>query len=155
GTQALILLSLVFAAVAGDRLLRRQARHKVISGWSRPGRIYQLGRVRFILAAIIGLVGMLAIYLPLAAIFVRSFCRTLGLGLVSSNFTAKFLWQVVSADHPAHIALVRSLLYSGLTSCIATSVALLLADRLERASSSARTATLTVALASISIPGIV
>ena len=155
GTQALILLSLVFAAVAGDRLLRRQARHKVISGRSRPARIYKLARLRFLLAAFLGLVAVLAIYLPLAAILIRSFCRTLGLGLVASNFTVKFLSQVLSPDNPAHIALVRSLLYAGLTALIATAVALPLADRLERAGPNARTATLTVALASISITGIV
>lgn len=155
GTEGLLLLSLVFVAVAGDRLLRRQARVKLISGGSKPARIYRLGLMRFILAAILALVSMLAIYLPLAAILARSFCRTLGLGLVSSNFTTKFFWQVLSPDQPAHMALVRSLFYAGLTACIATSVALLLGDRLERASSNMRTATLTVALASISIPGIV
>jgi len=155
GTQGLLLLSLVFAAVVGDRLLRRQASVKLIFASSKPARIYQLGAMRFILAAFLGLVSVLAIYLPLFAIFVRSFCRTLGLGLVSSNFTTKFFWQVLSPDHPAHIALVRSLFYAGLTACIATSVALLLGDRLEKASSNTRTAALTIGIASISIPGVV
>lgn len=67
--------------------MRRQARVKLISGGSKPARIYQLGPLRFILAEILALVSVLAIYLPLAAILLRSFCRTLGLGLVSSNFT--------------------------------------------------------------------
>ena len=155
GSQGLLLVSLVLMAVMGDQLLRRQSQIKLLSGRAKPARIYRLGATRYALAAMLGLVSLLAIYLPLAAIAIRSVCRTLGQGLVDSNFTSKFLLQVLEVDEPTHVALLRSLGFAALTAVIATALALFLSERLERASSATRAGTLTIALGTISIPGIV
>ena len=48
GAQALVLLGLVLLVVVADRLLRRRADPRLISGRARPARLYDLGRWRWL-----------------------------------------------------------------------------------------------------------
>ncbi len=155
GSQALVLLCMLMVVLAGDRLLRRQRKLRLISGRSRPARRMRLGAARWGVAAAVLLVGVLAVYLPLIAIVLRAACRTLGQGLVPGNLTWRFLLQAVTPDHPANTALLRSLGFAGLTALVAGVVALLLAWRIERGGKLVRQSVLLVAIGTIAIPGVV
>jgi iron(III) transport system permease protein len=155
GSQALVLLLMVMVVLAGDRVLRRQRSLRLISGRSRPARQMRLGAARWLVAAAILLVGVLAVYLPLVAIGLRTACRTLGQGLVPGNLTWRFLLQAITPNHAANTALVRSLGLAALTALLAGTVALLLAWRIERASKLLRQAVLLLAVGTIAIPGVV
>lgn len=155
GSQALVLLLLVAALVVADRLLRQQATARLISGRSRPARIYALGFWRWPAGALGILVAMLSLYLPLGAIVVRSLCRTLSAGLAPGNLTTEFLRQAMTLSNPSNEALLRSLVYAGVTGLAAAAVALLLALRLDGPNRVMRPLVLGVALGTIAIPGIV
>jgi iron(III) transport system permease protein len=155
GSQALILLLLVIALVLADRILRRQASARLISGRSKPARIYNIGPWRWLLAGIGLLIALFALYLPLFTILLRSLCRTLSGGLASSNLTTQFLLQAMTFNHPSNEALLRSLAYAGMTALIATVVSLVLALRLDMANKFVRPAVMGVALGTVAIPGIV
>ncbi len=155
GSQALILLLLVVALVLADRILRRQVSARLISGRSRPARIYQIGLWRWILAVIGIGVAVLGLYLPLVTIIIRSVCRTLSGGLVANNLTTDFLIQAVTLHHPSNEALVRSLAYAGTTAMFAVAISLILALRLDTAHKNVRPAVMGIALGTVAIPGIV
>ncbi len=155
GSQALILLCLVVALVLADRLLRRQNAVRLISGRSRPARRYQLGIWRWGLAVLGLLVALLALYLPLLAIVLRSLCRTLSGGLAADNLTLDFLRQALVFSEPSNQALVRSLVFAFITASIGASIALLLALRLDFSNKFVRPLVMGVALGTVAIPGIV
>ena len=155
GSQALILLLLVIALVLADRILRRQASARLISGRSKPARVYKIGVWRWPLASIGLLVALFALYLPLITIVLRSLCRTLSGGLAPSNLTTQFLVQAATLHHPSNEALLRSLAYAGITALFATIVSLILALRLDMANKIVRPAVMGIALGTVAIPGIV
>lgn len=155
GSQALILLLLVVALVLADRILRRQVAARLISGRSKPARIYAIGPWRWLLAALGMIVALLALYLPLFTIVVRALCRTLSAGLTQGNLTTDFLAQALTLNNPSNEALMRSLAYAGMTAIVCTSVALILALRLDMANSYLRPAVMGIALGTVAIPGIV
>ena len=155
GAQALILLALILLVVCADRLLRRKADPRLISGRSRPSRAYDLGILRWPAAGAALLVGALAFYMPLIAIIARAASRTLADGLSVSNLTADNLVGVISVGTGANGALVRSLYYSVVTAAIACVVALLLSVQLDRANRVMRPLILGLSLGAVAIPGIV
>ncbi len=155
GAQALILLALILLVVCADRLLRRKADPRLISGRSRPSRAYDLGILRWPAAGAALLVGALAFYMPLIAIIARAVSRTLADGLSVSNLTADNLVGVISVGTGANGALVRSLYYSVVTAAIACVVALLLSVQLDRANRVMRPLILGLSLGAVAIPGIV
>ena len=155
GAQALILLLLILAVVFADRLLRRQADAKLISGRARASRVSDAGRWRWPAALAALLVAGLALYLPMAAIVLRAFTATLGYGLAASNFTLAQVAEALSPGTAASAALLRSLAYAGVAAVIAVAVALLLAARIDAAGKSLRAAVLGLAVGTIAIPGIV
>lgn len=155
GAQALILLGLVVMVVLADRLLRRQADPRLISGRSRPARRLALGTWRWPAAAAGLLVAFLAVGLPLAAIAARSLNRTLGGGLTPGNFTLANLAAVLSPGTLASAALAHSLLYAAVAALIACGAALLLAVELDRSRRVMRPLVLGVSLGAVAIPGIV
>ena len=155
GSQALVLMSMLLVVLAGDRMLRRQRRLRLISGRSRQARPMRLGAARWPVTGAVLLVGVLAVYLPLVAIVLRAACRTLGQGLVPGNMTWRFLLQAITPDHAANTALLRSLGLAGLTALFTGVVALLLAWQIEQGGKLLRQAVLLVSVATIAIPGIV
>lgn len=155
GAQALILLSLVLAVVLADRLLRRQTDPRLISGRSRPARLYDLGAWKWPASAAALLVGFLAIVLPLAAIALRAMSRTLGNGLTIDNFTFANLLRVLSPGTYANAALAHSLTYATIAAVIACTTALLLAVELDRSQRVMRPLVLGISLGAVAIPGIV
>ncbi len=155
GSQALILLALVLAVVLFDRLLRRQADPRLISGRSKPARTCELGVWRWPAAGATLLIAVLAIYLPLAAILTRALSRTLGAGLAWSNLTATNLIAAVSLGTSANGALLRSLWYAALTALIAAAGALLLSVQLDRSKRFMRPLIVGLSLGAVAIPGIV
>jgi len=155
GSQALILLLLVVTLVLADRVLRQQTTAKLISGRSRAARIYALGPWRWLLAAVGASVALLALYLPLGAIVVRSMCRTLAAGLDPGNLTTEFLRQALTLSNPTNEALLRSLCYAALTALLTAGFALALSVRLDRASQVMRPAVVGMALGTVAIPGVV
>ena len=78
GAQALVLLGLVLLVVVADRLLRRRADPRLISGRARPARPYNLGRWRWLAMAAALTIAFLALALPLAAIAARALTQTSG-----------------------------------------------------------------------------
>ncbi|WP_181179710.1 ABC transporter permease subunit [Mesorhizobium sp. B2-1-3A] len=155
GAQALVLLSLVLLVVVGDRLLRRRADPRLISGRARPARLYTLGPWRWPAIAAALAIAFLALALPLAAIAARALTQTLGHGLIWSNFTTVNVAAALSPDTAANDGLLRSLFYAGLTAVIASALALLLSAQLDRASPVLRTAVIGLSLGAVAIPGIV
>ena len=155
GTQALILLLLVVAVVVADRLLRRRADPRLISGRSRALRRYQLGRWRWLAAAGVGAIGTLALILPILAIVARSFTSTLGAGLSPGNLTFANVLAALSPGSDASVALGRSLGFAGMTAIIACAGALLLAIEVERSKGIMRPLVLGLSLGAVAIPGIV
>ncbi|WP_202324978.1 ABC transporter permease [Mesorhizobium sp. 113-3-9] len=155
GAQALVLLSLVLLVVVGDRLLRRRADPRLISGRARPARLYTLGPWRWLAIAAALAIAFLALALPLAAIAARALTQTLGHGLIWSNFTTVNVAAALSPDTAANDGLLRSLFYAGLTAVIASALALLLSAQLDRASPVLRTAVIGLSLGAVAIPGIV
>jgi iron(III) transport system permease protein len=155
GAQALVLLSLVLLVVVADRLLRRRADPRLISGRARPARLYNLGRWRWLaMAAALG-IAFLALALPLAAIAARALTRTLGQGLAWSNFTSANMAAALGTNTAANDGLLRSLSYAALTALITSALALVLSARLDRASPVLRTAVIGLSLGAVAIPGIV
>ena len=155
GSQALVLLSMLSAALLLDRVLRRQRRVRLITGRSRAARVYALGAWRYVVGGVGLLVSLLAVYAPMAAIIARSMARTLGQGLVSANMTWRYLMQATSLGHPANAALLRSLGFAAITALICGVVALLLAWRLDQGGKILRNAVLSVAVGAMAIPGVV
>ena len=155
GSQAVVLLAMLSAALMLDRLLRRQRRLRLISGRARPARIYRLGPWRWPAAVCLGLVSLLAVYLPMAAIIARSGARTLGQGLVAGNMTWRYLDQATTWGQPANQALLRSLGYASLTALICGVLALLLSWRLDQSGKFLRNAVLAVVVGAMAIPGVV
>lgn len=155
GVQALILLLLVAAVVLLDRLLRRRADPRLISGRSQGGRTYDLGPWRW--PAAIGALGIsaLALFLPIAAILARAFSRTLGDGLVAANFTAANMLTALSFGSDTNGALLRSLGYAGVAAVIACGGALVLAAELDRSKGVLKPLVLGLSLGVVAIPGIV
>lgn len=155
GSQALVLLAILSAVTLLDRLLRQQRSLRLITGRSRPARIYQLGPWRWLVTLTALLVALLSVYLPLAAIMARTATRTLGQGLIASNLTWRWIDQALSVGQEANLALVRSLCFAALTAVLAGVVALLLAWWLDQGRRILRTAVLAIALGAIAIPGVV
>lgn len=155
GSQALILLSLVLMVVVADRLFRRRADPRLISGRSRPARLNELGVWRWPATAAALAVAFLAFVLPLSAILVRAFTRTLGAGIVWTNFTAANLIQVLSPQTAAGGALLHSLTYAMVAAFIACAVALLLSAELDRSQRVMRPLVLGISLGAVAVPGIV
>lgn len=156
GAEALILLTLILLVTLGDRLLRRQGALRLISGRSRGGAMQTPGPVaRWVMAGIAVLIGVLAIWLPLLVILIRTFTATLGHGLEPANFTLDNVIETLTPGSPALEATGRSFLYAALTALIASAIALILAARLDRAGPNLKAAVTGVALGTIAIPGIV
>lgn len=155
GVQALILLLLVVGVVLVDRLLRRRADPRLISGRSRGGRTYDLGFWRWPAAIAAFVVSALALFLPIAAIAARAFSRTLGEGLSLANFTAANVLAALSFGSDTNGALLRSLGYAGIAALVACGSALVLAAELDRSRSFLRPLVLGLSLGVVAIPGIV
>ena len=155
GTQALILLCLVVMVVLADRLLRRQTDAKLISGRSRPAKRYNIGAWRWLATGAALLVTFLAFLLPLAAIAVRAFAKTLGRGLAPHNFTTAHMLEVLTPGTVASGALVDRLAYAILAAILACAAALLLAVEVDRSTKVMRPLVLTISLGAVAIPGIV
>jgi iron(III) transport system permease protein len=155
GAQALVLLGLVLLVVVADRLLRRRADPRLISGRSRPARLYNLGKWRRLAMAAALAIAFLALILPLTAIAARALTQTLGHGLIWSNFTSANVVAALSLNTAANDGLLRSLGYALLTAVIASALALLLSAQLDRATPALRTAVVGLSLGSVAIPGIV
>lgn len=155
GVQALILLSLVVGVVVVDRLLRRRADPRVISGRSKNARIYDLGRWRWLAATVALAISVLALFLPIAAIATRAFSRTLGAGLTFENFTAANMLTALSFGTDVDSALLRSLAFAGIAAVITCGGALILAAELDRSRGIMRPLVLGLSLGAVAIPGIV
>ncbi len=155
GAQALVLMGLVFLVVLADRLLRRRAAARLISGRSKPAPLYELGAWRC--PATIGalLVALLALILPLAAIAIRAVSRTLGRGLSFDNLTFANIAQALSLGTDASDAILRSLLWAAISALVAAAVSFVLAAQLDRGSANARSAVIGLSLGAVAIPGIV
>jgi len=156
GAQALILLTLILLVTLTDRLLRKQGSLRLISGRSRqslPQKPPPLAR--WIMTGVVVLIGVLAMWLPLVVILLRTFTATLGHGLEPTNFTLSNLTETLTPGAPALQALGRSFLYAALTALIAASIALILAARLDRAGPGLKASVTGFALGTIAIPGIV
>ena len=98
---------------------------------------------------------MLAIWLPLIVILMRSFTATLDHGLKWSNLTLSNMAETLTPGTPALEAMRRSFRYAGLSALIAACIALVLATRLDRAGPNLRAAVNGIALGAIAIPGVV
>jgi iron(III) transport system permease protein len=155
GTQSLVLLLLVTIAVLIDRLLRRKDELKLISGRSRPSRDYDLGYWRYGVTALALLVAFLALFLPLGAVIVRALTRTLSDGMALHNFTLTHLMEAGNIHSLAFAALSNSLRYAALAAFISCAAAVLLALQLEGPGKFMRASVMSLALASVAIPGIV
>lgn len=156
GAQALILLTIILVVTVADRFLRRQGALRLVSGRSRGTGQQDAGPVgRWVLTGIVVLIGVLSMWLPIMATLIRAFTATLGQGLAASNFTLANMVETLTPNSPALLALGRSFFYAAVTAVIATSIALLLAARLDRAGPGLRAGVTGLALGSIAIPGIV
>lgn len=155
GAQSLILLALVLMVVLGDRLLRRQAAARLISGRAKPARRYRLRYQRWPLTLLLLAIAGLALFLPLAAIAWRAITRSLDAGLAWDNLTAVNLATALTWDSAINGALLRSLFFAALTALITCGFALLLSLRLDRASRVMRPVVLGISLGAVAIPGIV
>jgi iron(III) transport system permease protein len=155
GAQALVLMSLVFFVVLADRLLRRRAGARLISGRSKPAPLYELGVWRWPAALGALLVAILALILPIAAIAIRAASRTLGRGLSLDNLTFANIAQALSLGTDASDAIMRSLLWAALSALVAAAVSFVLAAQLDRGSANARSAVIGLSLGAVAIPGIV
>jgi iron(III) transport system permease protein len=155
GSQALVLLAILSAVLLLDRTLRRQRSLRLITGRSRPARIYRLGPWRWAVCALAALVSLLSVGLPLGAIVLRALARTLSQGLVAHNITWRWIAQALTPGQEANLALVRSLGFAALTALISGVLALLLAWRLDLGGRILRNAVLAVAMGAIAIPGVV
>ncbi|MFC7397177.1 ABC transporter permease [Chelatococcus sp. GCM10030263] len=154
GTQAFVLILLVAIVVGADRLLRRQVAARLISGRSKPPRIYDLKRWSPFAMGFVAVITFAALVLPLGAIALRALTRTIGASLTWETFTLDNLAEVATSAGDAHAALLRSLGYASLAAVLACSLALLLALRLER-DKAMRPVVLGLALGTVAIPGIV
>jgi len=155
GAQSLVLLLLVLAVVLADRLLRRQAAARLISGRAKPARRYRLGHWQWMVLAAMLAVTVAALIMPIAAIAARAATRSLGGGLAVENLTAANIAAALTFHTAINGALLRSLGYAGLAAVIATGFALLLAVRLDRAGRVLRPLVLGLSLGAVAIPGIV
>ena len=155
GAQALVLLALVLLVVLADRLLRRRADPRLISGRTKPARLYDLGPWRWAALSAVLVIAFLALVLPLAAIAARALSQTLGHGLVWSNVTMANVSAALSLSTPANDGLLRSLGYAGLTAIITSALALVLSAQLDRSNPVMRAIVVGLALGAVAIPGIV
>ena len=155
GTQSLILLSLVTIAVLVDPLLRRKDDLKLISGRSRPSRDYRLGPWRWVITGLAFLVAFIALFLPIGAVIIRALTRTLSDGMALHNFTFANILEASNVHSLAFAALSNSLRYASIASLISCIAAVLLALQLEGPGKFMRSSVMSLALASVAIPGIV
>jgi iron(III) transport system permease protein len=155
GAQAFVLMTLVLFIVVADRLLRRRADPRLISGRTRPARLYNLRGWRWPVTGAAIFIAFLALILPLAAVAVRALTRTLGAGLSWDNFIWTNIAAALTISAPANESLRRSLFYAGLTAVITTAIALLLSAQLDRSSKATRIAVIGLSLGAVAIPGIV
>jgi iron(III) transport system permease protein len=155
GAQALVLMSLVFLVVLADRLLRRRAAARLISGRSKPAPLYELGAWRWPAAIGALLVAVLALILPLTAIAIRAVSRTLGRGLSLDNLTFANIAEALSLGTAASDAILRSLIWAAVSALVAAAVSFVLAAQLDRGSANARSAVIALSLGAVAIPGIV
>jgi iron(III) transport system permease protein len=155
GTQSLVLLLLVTIAVLVDRLLRRKDDLKLISGRSRPSLDYRLGHWRWLITGLALLVALVALFLPIGAVIIRALTRTLSDGMALHNFTLANIIEASSLHSPALAALLNSLRYAGVAAIISCAAAVLLALQLEGPGKFMRSSVMSLALASVAIPGIV
>jgi iron(III) transport system permease protein len=100
-------------------------------------------------------VATLALFLPLAAIIVRAFTRTLGGGLAWSNVSDGNLLTALTVGSDANTALLRSLAYACCTAIVACLGALVLAVELDRSRTVLKPLVLGLSLGAVAIPGIV
>ncbi|HVJ43872.1 MAG TPA: ABC transporter permease subunit [Dongiaceae bacterium] len=155
GSQSLVLLSLVLLVVLGDRLLRRQATARVISGRAKPARLHDLRLWRWPLSLVMMFIACVALILPLAAIALRAVSRSLGAGLAWDNLTAANIAAALTWHSAINGALLRSLGCAALTALITCAFALLLSIRLDRAHRFMRPLVMALSLGAVAIPGIV
>jgi iron(III) transport system permease protein len=155
GTQSLVLLLLVTFAVLFDRLLRQKDDLKLISGRSRPSRDYQLGSWRWVVTGLAFLVAFIALILPIGAVIIRALTRTLSDGMVLQNFTLNNIMEAMNFKSQAFAALSNSLRYAAIASFISCATAVLLALQLEGPGKFMRSSVMSIALASVAIPGII
>ncbi|HVJ33964.1 MAG TPA: ABC transporter permease subunit [Terriglobia bacterium] len=155
GSQSLVLLSLVLVVVLADRLLRRQAAARLISGRAKPARLHDLRLWRWPLTLVMMLIAGLALLLPLAAIALRAVSRSLGAGLAWDNFTNANIANALTWHSAINGALLRSLGCAALTALITCAFALLLSIRLDRAHRFMRPLVMALSLGAVAIPGIV
>jgi iron(III) transport system permease protein len=153
--QALILLTLVLLVVMADRLLRRKADPRLITGRGRPVRRYELRAMRWPATTAALAIVFLALVLPITAVAMRAVSQTLGLGLSWDNVTLENVRSALAAGTPAHAGLLRSLGYAALAAVISTAVSLLLCVRLDKVHSIMRTIAVGLSLGAVAIPGIV
>ena len=155
GAQALILLALVVAVVIADRLLRRKADPKLISGRTRPARTLLLGAWRWPVAGAAFAISFLALVLPVLAIIGRAVTKTLSGGLSPGNISFDNLALVLSPTSDANAALVRSLGFALIAASLACAAALFLSVELDRSRRLMRPLVLGLSLGAVAIPGIV
>jgi len=155
GTQSLVLLSIVTVAVVADRLLRRKNDLKLISGRSRPSRDYRLGHWGWVVTLMAFIVAFIALILPVGAVIIRALTRTLSDGMSLHNFTLVNLIEASNIHSMAFAALSNSLRYAVIASLISCAAAVLLALQLEGPGKFMRSSVMSLALASVAIPGIV
>lgn len=155
GSQSLVLLSLVLVVVLADRLLRRQAAARLISGRAKPARLHDLRLWRWPLTLVMMLIAGLALLLPLAAIALRAVSRSLGAGLAWDNLTTTNIASALTWHSAINGALLRSLGCAALTALITCAFALLLSIRLDRAHRFMRPLVMALSLGAVAIPGIV
>ncbi|HWT99804.1 MAG TPA: ABC transporter permease subunit, partial [Terriglobales bacterium] len=125
------------------------------SGRAKPARPYALKAWRWPLVVMMLLIALFALALPLAAIAFRAVSRSLDAGLAWDNLTTINLVSAVTWDSEINGALLRSLIFAGLTALITCGFALLLSIRLDRASKVMRPVVLGLSLGAVAIPGIV
>jgi iron(III) transport system permease protein len=154
GAQSLVLILLVAMVVGADRLLRRQVAARLISGRSKPPRIYDLRGWTPLAMGFVAVLTFAALVLPLGAIVLRALTRTIGASITWGAFTLDNVAEVATSAGDAHEALLRSFGYAGLAAVLACSLALLMALRLER-DKAMRPIVLGLALGTVAIPGIV
>jgi iron(III) transport system permease protein len=155
GTQSLVLLFLVTIAVLVDRLLRRKDDLKLISGRSRPSRDYKMGYWRWIVTSFAFFIAFISLILPVGAVIIRAITRTLSDGMALNNFTLTNLLEAGNINSLAFAALSNSLRYAAIASVISCLSAVSLALQLEGPGKFMRSSIMSLALASVAIPGIV
>ncbi len=155
GAQSLVLLVLVVGAVGIERQLRRSRDMKLISGRSRSSRRYRLELARWPLLCLCAALGVLSFALPIGAVIIRAFTRTLGDGLALSNFTLTNISGLVTDRTAAYAGLMDSIVYAAISAVLACVLAVVTAILFEGPARRLRGIIIGLAGASVAIPGIV